>query len=207
MVTGIVLIGAMLMISVRRRVERRARATGTPRERLDEIKATAAARDESHALRAEMVETGTRLCAQIDARIERLEQLIRHADERLDLLERGGVADSSNAGAVTPAPASGPAVSRPTSGKPSTGPSVGPSNEPSTRPAGAPPVTSVSSSNDTAAPTPPTPPDVRDPLAAEISRLAADGVAPLEIAQRLDEPIGKIELILALARSGASRPS
>jgi len=41
----------------------------------------------------------------------------------------------------------------------------------------------------------------KDPLVVKVIALDAEGVSPLEIARRLDEHIGKIELILALERS------
>ena len=41
-----------------------------------------------------------------------------------------------------------------------------------------------------------------DPIVADIYRLADDGYSSVEIAQRLDETIGKVELILALRASG-----
>ena len=43
-----------------------------------------------------------------------------------------------------------------------------------------------------------------DPLTRRIYELADDGAAPREIASRLDEPIGKIELILALRPAPAN---
>lgn len=40
--------------------------------------------------------------------------------------------------------------------------------------------------------------DVRDPLNRQVYALADEGLTPVAIAQRLDQPTGKVELILAL---------
>lgn len=44
----------------------------------------------------------------------------------------------------------------------------------------------------------PEPPKPSDPLAAEVYQLADEGRSPVEIAQQLDEQVGKVELMLAL---------
>jgi len=46
-----------------------------------------------------------------------------------------------------------------------------------------------------------------DPLAAEIYSLADQGRTPLDIARELDEPTGKVELILALRPRPAATPA
>lgn len=168
MVAGVVVLGFFLTISIRGKIARRSAAELSPRERIDEIKSRARGRDDLDSMLAEMVESGRRVCAQIDARAERLEQLIRHADERLDLLDQAE---------RDPAPVESPEVERRTASPVTTTPPV-PTPEPHAQ----------------------APPDApsSDPLTRAVYRLADDGLGPREIAQQLDEHVGKVDLILAL---------
>ena len=46
--------------------------------------------------------------------------------------------------------------------------------------------------------------ETSDPLTRQVLTLAEEGLEPLQIAQRLDEQVGKVSLILALRRRGGS---
>lgn len=172
LVSGVVIIAVMLVRATRGRIARRNATEVTPRERIAEIKrGPSRAREEADDVAAELVEIATRLCAQIDARAERLERLIRHADERLDLLEGGATPSGEDRDPVVAA------LPRETNGE-----ETAPERPRGARDAGEPPL--------------------RDPLAIEICRLADEGLSPVEIAQQLDEHVGKVDLILALRRTG-----
>jgi hypothetical protein len=108
MLAGVVMLGFLLMMRVRAKIARRQEATPAPRERLDEIRAAAAQRDDVHALEAELLDTSRRLVATIDSRTERLEQLIAQADARIAELERA----SNETPAPAPVPTSNPAPAR-----------------------------------------------------------------------------------------------
>lgn len=54
------------------------------------------------------------------------------------------------------------------------------------------------SSSSTASPVPHVESKIVDPVSRDVYRLADEGLAPIEIAQRLSEGVGKVELILAL---------
>ena len=83
MVAGIVIVGVFIVASIRGKIARRRAAVLPPRERLETIRKEAAARADSHAIEAHLLDTAQRLAAQLDAKAERLEQLLAEADERL----------------------------------------------------------------------------------------------------------------------------
>jgi hypothetical protein len=146
MVAGVVIIGFLLMNSVRAKIARRNADTPTARERIEELKAAPTPHADTDAAMAKLLDTAQRLASQLDAKAERLEQLLREADERIEAME------------TAPAPAQ-------------------------------------------LAPPEPEEPEA-DPVTLSVYEMADAGRSPVEIAQALDEGVGKIELILALrARS------
>lgn len=108
-------------------------------------------------------ELAQRLAASLDARAERLESLIREADDRLRRLEAAGRRMESDV--VMVEPRGGPA----------------PAATPAPRPA----VGSLDAEG-------------HDPLQAQVFALADQGHAPVEIARRIGQPTGQVELMLAL---------
>lgn len=96
MTIGIVIAILVLMRSGRKaRLRARARGDLTPKERLNEIRTTAA-KDGVHELHAaRAADVARRYAAQMDNRIEYLEQLLSEADERiarLESMQAGGAA-------------------------------------------------------------------------------------------------------------------
>jgi len=87
MVAGVLVLAFFLVMSVRGRVARRQALTPSAREQIERIKARADGREDVHAATAQLVTTAQRLAAQLDAKAERLEQLIEQADGRIAALE------------------------------------------------------------------------------------------------------------------------
>ncbi len=168
MVIGVVALGFLLILSVRGKVARRQAATPSARERIDQLKKRTGAGsalgggDDAYAINARLLDTAQSLSARLDAKAERLEQLIERVDERIAVLQT-----------MT----EGTTRSNATSGWPAR------STEPGAEPDG----------RSGVAPTEPS-----DPLTIEVYGLSDAGHDSVEIAQRLDEQVGKVELILAL---------
>jgi len=209
LVGGVVALGVFLTLSIRARVERRRAAMVPADERIRAIKERARSRATSDAVEVGLVETAQRLAAQLDARAIRLERLIAEADRRLAAV---GVAPSPP-GAAPGAAAEAAAM-------------TGPRPEPESPPAATAPPVAGSPAAGSLAPGPPAPGRVAssipgppaaaavptpsadggganpggslDPLVRSVHELADAGLAPIEIAHRLDEQVGKVDLILAL---------
>jgi len=150
---GALLLTLWAMLSLRRRLRRRAAGEGSSQSvsratRVDRQRA------ELEQLMVDAEELVRRLAALLDNKAARAEQLLDRLERRLRDLERAGSCAPSTAAEAAPA--------------------------------------SVLESA-TAAPT--------DPLREEVVRLAGEGLAPVEIARRLNEQVGKVELILALHRA------
>ncbi len=157
--------------SIRAKIARRQAAHPSPREFIDQIRADRVRRDDVDTATSDLLDTAQRLAAQLDNKAERLEQLIAQADQRLERL-----ADA-------------------------TAESGGPSPKPSPLPRAAAPSPAPHPPKSRAAPEaspPPALPASLDPLTVAVYDLADTGRNPVEIAQQLDEQIGKVELILAL---------
>jgi hypothetical protein len=160
-VVAVVGIGVMLMISIRGKIARRNADRPSPRELIEQLKATGRHRGESQSASAELLESARQLAAKLDNKAARLEVLIQQADERISLMSQlsgtGGVAQDGRSltgvaepdRARTPVAASGPPLSL-------------------------------------------------DPLTQSVYELADTGYQPIQIAQELDEQVGKVELILSL---------
>lgn len=157
MAAGVMLLVVVLMGHLRKTVTRRNQHQHLePKERIQAI------RDQAHSS-SSILETRTahaaeitrELTAMLDNRSEKLELLIKHADERIERLER---LTAEAEGRMTPR---------------HTAPSQ--------------PASETSYANDA--------------LKQQIYDLADQGQKPIEIAQRLGQHTGKVELILALRRA------
>jgi hypothetical protein len=101
-------LGALVIIAVLVRLLRRRAATSareravTPRARIEAIRAGEGRENDAHAAEARLLETAQRLAGQLDAKADRLEQLIAAADERIEAI--GALASG--------APVPGPAAAR-----------------------------------------------------------------------------------------------
>ena len=152
MMIGVVGVGVLLTISIRGKIARRNAARPTARQWIEQVKTVRQRSDDVEVQAADLMETARRLSAQLDNKAQRLETLIREADERIAAMSAAHRADIHRA------------AEAPTEPRPPTSP----------------------------------PPREPDPLTRAIYELADQGRTPLEIAQELDEQVGKIELILAL---------
>jgi hypothetical protein len=123
---------------------------------------------------ADTVALARDLALALDARAERLEQLIAKADDRLARLQRATESASAASAVAPPNPPTRTAPARP-------------ANSPA--PA-APPVPSGARGNAST--------DEHADLTASIYALADEGIGPVQIAQQLRTHVGKVELILAL---------
>ncbi len=160
-VVAIVGIGVLLMISVRSKIARRNADRLSPRELIDQLKATGRQRGESQSASAELLESARQLAAKLDNKAARLEVLIQQADERISLMSQ-----LSGTGAIA-----------------QDGPSLTGATEPDRA------RTPVATNG---------PPLSLDPLTRSVYELSDTGYDPLQIAQELDEQVGKVELILSL---------
>lgn len=177
MAGGAAILAMLMLLNLRSRLARRRQAE-SPREFIERVREEAgepAAPVEikgSHATSLHLEETAKRLIAQIDGRASRLEELIRRADERLRRLEE----------AEAPAPVASISPMKLNGRDREDAEESGgyqirhPAEAGARRPWREPP----------------------DPLAASVYELADRGRTPVEIAQTLDEQVGKVELILAL---------
>ncbi|MDY7110485.1 MAG: hypothetical protein SYC29_17785 [Planctomycetota bacterium] len=170
MVVGVVLLGFILIGSVRGKIARRDAATPTPREQVAQARSRAGARDDLHAAEAELAATARRLAAQLDAKAERLDRLVDEAEQRIASLRR--LMEDAEALLTGPGPDPGPGWGEIPAGGPAEHAAAARPASPSALPA--------------------------DPLTASVYELADAGRDPVEIARQLDEQIGKVELILAL---------
>ncbi len=172
MAAGIALLSLWLLIRLRRRSREITRRADGRRESLageSSRSGSQARRDELDAAMVRIQELTRECAAQIDNRIQRLEQVLRLTDDRIRHLEE----QTSERDAEVARPA-GPAA------------------------------TEMVFRNPPAAPTPPPPSPHMDPLTRRVHELADMGQAPIEIARQLDEPTGKVELILALRHASTA---
>lgn len=128
-------------------------------------------------LARELDELGKRLADELDARADRLEKLIAEADDKLARLER------LTAAMVQPAPETAAAMAEVKHYGPRSAATAA-ADEVGVRP--------LRSAAAVMAEI--------DPLAGEIYKLADTGLPPVQIAQKLGQHTGKIELLLALRR-------
>jgi len=183
-VGSVLLLILIVLMSMRSKMAKR-RPNEQPRQLIDRVreeaeKAVRHADPTSASTTQELVEyeqTVRRLTAQIETKIVVLETLINQADKRITLLNQtldqlpGASISPAKINTETPAP---PKVIITTS-KPKT-----------------------ANHNGTAVPTSITNEPPPDPLSTNVCELHDRGRTPIEIAQYLNEQVGKIELILAL---------
>jgi len=166
---GVVILVMLMVRMLRRNLRKNApMQAGTPRERIDRMRAEASARPPTETYQAEAEELTRRLAAILDNKAARIELLIEEADERLARLDRATLG-------------------------------VDVRTRPVEHDAGA---FRAQTSEPVAAPSMHSQPHA-DPTQRQIYELADTGLNPVEIAQRLDQPIGQVELILNLRRRGA----
>lgn len=126
-------------------------------------------------LARELDELGKRLADELDARADRLEKLLAEADGKLARLEK------LTAATVQPVPESAGPLTEVKHFAGSSGPA-----DTTAQPAAPRSAAAVMAEI--------------DPLAGEIYKLADTGLPPVQIAQKLGQHTGKIELLLALRR-------
>lgn len=102
MIVVLLILGAAFLFvwQTRARIQKRRDTAGSPRERLDAIKARSESDDSRHAAMSEMEQLARRLSALLDSKAERLEILIEQADQRIEQLNdlaRSGQTDGSTA--------------------------------------------------------------------------------------------------------------
>lgn len=133
-------------------------------------------------LARELDELGKRLADELDSRADRLEKLLADADDRLARLERLTAASvhiaPESAAALTEVKRFAPSSPGDYAHTPPTDPAA-----PNSAPRSAAAVMAEI-----------------DPLAGEIYKLADSGLLPVQIAQKLSQHTGKVELLLALRR-------
>lgn len=180
---GVIIMLIIWTMSMRNRGARRNQQYVSPREQIDRIKSGHRTRDIENALTAEFVSSATEIAARLENKAERLEQLIQQADARIAQLVQFHKQPADTV--------QGPETDHDSSSR-----EPNPEHEPAT------PTARETESQQDHTPTPPdhpvppTPP--LDPLARAVHELADEGKGPLQIAQELDEQVGKVELILAL---------
>lgn len=171
MAFGVLVLIMIMVRMLKRNLSRNAPAQeGTPRERIERIRAEASARSPTESFQADAEELTRRLGAILDNKAARLELLIEEADDRLAKLDRANLGASVQ-------------------------------TRPVEHDAGA--FRATAPEPVRAAAPPPSPEPQVDPTQRQIYDLADSGLGPVEIAQRLDQPIGQVELILNLRRRGA----
>lgn len=171
LVLGIVLVTTSLLMRARKR-RRTQPASLTPSETTERYRQQRGLRGDLESLMVEIEQMAKRLGAQLDAKSVRIERLLHEADETLARLERrrkaAGDTDSPDAFERNPSHRHAGATAAPQTAQ-----------RPGRR---------ITTSDDPAA----------DPLARSVYQLADGGMAADQIAQQLNEHIGKVELILAL---------
>lgn len=170
--TDLLLVGGVVLILMAvmfsLKKRRGAKPLQTPAERIDEIKQQRGLRGDLEQLMVEIEQLARRMGSQLDAKTIELERLIDQADARIATLRELEQETARHSG--PPASSSAPSAS---SAPPASATGRGPTAvEIEQRPA--------------------------DPLSRSVYDLADQGHDPMAIARKLDEHIGKVELILAL---------
>jgi len=180
------------MLSARKRLMQRASTPSPARMEYERLRRQSTPADDSDVANAHLHERAQQLAAVLDNKAARLEQLIADADERIAAL-----AQVSN---VKPAqPTQSTSKAAPADAVPAS------SSEQPAQPLPKRRATTIETKPATASPTDAQRPaksaepvKTPDPTTASVYQLADAGLSPVEIAQRMDEQIGKVELILAL---------
>lgn len=170
--------GVAILIWVLLRLQWRRQRRAPEESPVYEMRETIADRQAEGQRAAEVAEIVRDLAARLETRAARLEALLDQADERIERLEARLAAGNAAEQMAAPKPAEPSAPPAPANG------SVDPWDEAAGDPS---PQRSAT-------------PPASDPLHEEVYELADDGRSPLDIARRLDQQVGTIELILALRR-------
>lgn len=217
LVTGLALVVASLVVSIRKKRGRIGQHRATAQEHIERSKQTRAVGHDLEELMAEVEQLSRRMGSSLDAKSMRLEQLIRQADARIAKLQQfQGHAPPPAAGSSSASPGHAPdghpsAYHVPGGHAPA---SPSPGGQPgAARPASSPGVAAGVAPPDSGDPSNERPADEShqgqaeddpaksDPITRQVYALADAGVSPEEIARKLDQHLGSVELILAL-RSG-----
>jgi len=191
LLVGVVVLIVMLTISTRRRVTERSHSPQQYlREQLSRVREQQGVRDDIEALLLQLEALSREISAQVDVRFAKLERAIADADARLAELRRLGLGPPSTP-SDTPSRSSEPVGAEEV-------PSQG--SAPSPGPETAPPIAAVPPPV-----VPPGPSDAVDELKRRVLEMADAGLAPIEIARRLDKNVGEVELIIKLNRPGNPR--
>ncbi len=179
LVLGILLVTASMLIGLRNR-KKAAASQPSARDTLERAKQREGLKRDLEALAVEIEELARRVGTQLDNKAARLEKLMDDAESTLARLDH---ARTNLLSPPTHAPPSEPGRVDPEPGETKVDPT-----DPSR--VGSPDTRSGAGENDTS-----------DRLPADAYRLADQGLSPDQIAKSTGEPIGKIELILALRKS------
>lgn len=177
MLIGVVAIGMLLTISVRRKIAKKNAATPAPKQRIALAKTTRRLNEDKQAVSSDLHDTARRLAASLDAKAERLDQLIDEAGRRIAELQKLVESPGSNGRSAVSTDDEADQITREIERHLPSDPNTSPASQPVTIPV---------------------PAKTLDPLTRSIYELADAGHDPVSIAQVLDEQIGKVELVLAL---------
>ena len=183
LVGGILVVGLFLMVRTQRRAQRsRARGKLSAQERVEQMRGASDVYRQVNELMAALADLSRQINGQIDTRMAKLEILLRQADERLGRLEAlNGGHDQREQQPRGQGQASLEQIAQTfhqSQTRQKNGGAMatrGTQHEPDT------------SGGDSA-------------LAREILDLSSQGLAPLDIARRLERPVGEVELVLSLHR-------
>jgi hypothetical protein len=218
MVVGVIMLGMLFTLSIRSKIARRKTQLPqrSPREIVRDAQQEREQLNRIEAASSRLLESAQRLAAQLDNKARRLEVLLEEADDRIRSMEmldarplRGGAdparpsLDEPVAGLVndTGSPESA-GRAEPARGSPA--PSATPTSPVAITAADPGSVPSEDRPAHLVRAVPAAAPVALDPLTRSVYELADGGLAAVDIARRLDEQVGKVELILALRRGGAA---
>ncbi len=191
---GVAILAIIFMLSARKRLMQRASTPSPARLEYERLRRQSTPADDPDVANARLHERSQQLAAVLDNKAARLEQLIAEADARITALERKQTAEHAQSQPERRAPTSASA-----SASANTAASSDQHPQPvRTRPAIESKPAGISPGESLRQPSPSEPVKTPDPTTASVYKLADAGLSPVEIAQRIDEQIGKVELILAL---------
>ncbi|MCC6680589.1 MAG: hypothetical protein IT445_06760 [Phycisphaeraceae bacterium] len=174
---GIMMIVTALMMMLRNRRKRSAHRL-TPMEQVERYQQERGMRQDLESLMVEIEQLARRFSSQLDAKSVQLEKLLREADEKIAQLQQTSAATQT------------PQTPQPRSSLPGAGETPGV----------LPPGVKHASHHKAHADAPARSGAGEDELARQVYRLADEGLTSDQIARRLDEHVGKVELILALRK-------